>query len=60
MKQPAPRQDRTGKTERSMAGRVMSETNHTPRKPSGPVIYTIEKGADVWPTRKPHPQSRPR
>jgi len=22
------------------------------RKPTGPVIYRIEKGADVWPVRK--------
>jgi hypothetical protein len=22
------------------------------RKPTGPVIYTIQKGADVWPGRK--------
>jgi hypothetical protein len=35
----------------SLAGRSVSESGPK-QKPSGPVIYRIEKGADVWPTRK--------
>jgi hypothetical protein len=37
--------------ERSLNGRVAPEPEPT-RKPTGPVIYTIQKGADVWPGRK--------
>lgn len=38
-------------TERTGAGSVLSETAHR-HKPSGPVTYVLEKGANVWPGRK--------
>ena len=43
-----------------LAGRVMEESGSVTRKPSGPVIYTIEKGADVWPTKKQPLRQSPR
>jgi len=39
------------KAEKSLAGRVLADAAPK-RKPSGPVIYRIEKGADVWPGRR--------
>jgi hypothetical protein len=39
------------RSEQSLAGSVLSESGHK-RKPSGPVTYKIQKGADVWPGRK--------
>jgi hypothetical protein len=34
-----------------LAGRVLSDKKK-PLKPSGPVTYTIEKGANVWPWQR--------
>ena len=48
---PVPDLPRLSTPERSAAGRLVADP--TPRrKPSGPVIYRVEKGADVWPGRK--------
>lgn len=30
----------------------LAESTQHPKKPEGPVIDQIQKGADVWPTRK--------
>ena len=42
-----PRQ--SSKSERSLAGRGLTE-KAAPRKPTGPVTYSIEKGANIWPS----------
>ena len=39
------------KPERTETGRVSPDTP-SPRKPTGPVTYKIEKGANVWPWLK--------
>ncbi len=36
------------KPERTETGRVPADTA-SPRKPTGPVTYKIEKGSSVWP-----------
>jgi hypothetical protein len=41
----------TGREQVSEAGRVLTQAPPK-RKPTGAVIYKIEKGADVWPRRK--------
>jgi hypothetical protein len=47
---PAPDFPRVSTPDRSSAGRLMADPAPR-RKPTGPVIYQIEKGADVWPIR---------
>ncbi len=41
----------TSKGDKPAAAPVLSE-RHAARKPTGPVIYKIEKGANVWPGRR--------
>ncbi len=48
---PVPDAPRISTPERSAAGRVMADPAPR-RKPTGPVIYRVEKGADVWPGRR--------
>ncbi len=53
MRDKAPGQSSQGKTSKetgTLAGRVLSD-KPARRKPSGPVTYTIQKGANVWPGR---------
>jgi hypothetical protein len=47
-----PRPEHAAKhAERSMGGRTLSDAQPS-KKPSGPVTYKIQKGADVWPTKR--------
>ena len=48
---PVPELPRVSVRERSTASRLIADPAPR-RKPTGPVIYRIEKGADVWPGRK--------
>jgi hypothetical protein len=43
---------RTIAPERSAAGRALADRALKLDKPTGPLVYRIEKGADVWPRRK--------
>jgi hypothetical protein len=47
---PAPDFPRVSTPDRSAAGRLLADPAPR-RKPTGPVIYQVEKGADVWPVR---------
>jgi hypothetical protein len=38
--------------DRSSAGAPVRQVTPKREKPTGPVIYRLEKGADVWPGRK--------
>jgi hypothetical protein len=40
------------RAERSAAGAGSRQAPPKHEKPTGPVIYRLEKGADVWPGRK--------
>jgi hypothetical protein len=48
---PVPDAPRVSLPGRSAASRVIADPAPR-RKPTGPVIYRVEKGADVWPTRR--------
>ncbi len=49
---PVQRAPRTApQVERPVAGRASPEPL-SPRKPTGPITYKLEKGANVWPGRK--------
>jgi hypothetical protein len=48
---PVPDGTRVSSTDKAVASRVL--TNPAPRrKPTGPMIYRVDNGADVWPGRK--------
>ena len=54
---PAQRNPPAARPDRSMAGAPLRQAQPTHEKPAlekpmGPVIYRLEKGADVWPGRK--------
>jgi anti-sigma-K factor RskA len=48
VQQPAP----ATRPERSITGAPARQSPPKQGKPTGPVIYRLEKGADVWPGRK--------
>jgi hypothetical protein len=47
---PAPDFPRVSTPDLAGAGRLLADPAPR-RKPTGPVIYQVEKGADVWPGR---------
>ena len=49
---PARSSPRGAEAERRPVGRVSPENPPKGAKPIGPIIYEIQKGADVWPGRK--------